>query len=118
MHQVSKDLILNVVAFAPTSELETSEVSMPRFGSRVVDETSIAAIALLGHTGPEASISCTDAGSHAPLWLMPSSEAPPFTAGAFSILGVALIVAGALAHPAVADLSFHRLGKTSRRQPR
>ncbi|WP_435743791.1 hypothetical protein [Nocardioides sp. SYSU DS0663] len=73
------------------------------FGSRVVGGVPIAAIVLYGHSGDGAVIRCSGADDHAPLWLMPSSDAPPFTATSIVILGVLLLVAAALVHPSTTD---------------
>lgn len=77
---------------------------MTEYGARVVDDTSIAAVALLGRSGEQARLVCEGAVRHAPLLLAPSSQAPPFAPSALAILGVALLVAAALAHPATDEL--------------
>lgn len=74
------------------------------YGSRVVGGTSIAAVALLSRSGEDAAVRCSSASSYAPLWLMPSSAAEPFTANAIAILGAMLAVAGLLLHPATVEI--------------
>lgn len=84
--------------------LPSQPQDMTAYGSRVVDDDSIFAIALLSRSGSESSIECSGARRHAPLWLMPSSEAPTLTPTAITILAFALLVAGALTHPATTEL--------------
>ncbi|NPC95281.1 hypothetical protein [Nocardioides sp. zg-DK7169] len=93
---------LDEVGCRPESglDLPAQPEDLTTFGSRVVDGVPVAAIALLGHSDDGAAIACTGASDHAPLWLMPSSDAPPFTATSIVILGVLLLVAGALVQPA------------------
>lgn len=86
---------------------------MTQFGSRVVASQSVSALVVLGRSGEDATIHCQGARAHAPLWLMPSSDAPPFTSTGIAILGFVLLVASALAHPATADLTFRRKGAQS-----
>ncbi|WP_284535843.1 hypothetical protein [Nocardioides sp. T2.26MG-1] len=90
------------------------------YGARVVDGVSIAAIALYGRSGDGASVRCTDASDYAPLWLIPSSDARPFTATGIAILGILLLVAAALVHPATSELSAQRwaAGRSRRRSRR
>lgn len=84
-------------------DLPTQPEDLTAFGSRVVDGVPVAAIALLGHSGDDAAVRCTGADDHAPLWLMPSSDAPPLTATSIAILGVLLLVVAALVHPSTID---------------
>lgn len=90
------------VGCLPESGLDLQEQpeDLTTFGSRVVDGVPIAAIALYGHSGGDAAIRCSGASDYEPLWLMPSSDAPPFTATSIVILGVLLLVAAALVQPA------------------
>ncbi|MQW76358.1 hypothetical protein GHK92_10760 [Nocardioides sp. dk4132] len=81
-------------------DLPEQPEDLTTFGSRVVDGVPIAAIALYGHSGGDAAIRCSGASDYEPLWLMPSSDAPPFTATSIVILGVLLLVAAALVQPA------------------
>lgn len=74
------------------------------YGSRVVDDQSIAAVAVLGRSGDEAAITCSGAGAYAPIWLRPASDAPPFTPIAIALLGVLVFIAGALVHPSIVEL--------------
>jgi hypothetical protein len=84
--------------------LPAQPADLTEYGSRVVDGESIAAVALLSRSGPDAAITCADAGSFGPLWLRPSSDAPPFTPIAIALLGVLVLVAGLLVHPTVAEI--------------
>jgi len=94
------------VGCTPEGDLELADQpgDMTVYGSRVVDGVSIAAVALLSHSGDHAAVTCSEAADHAPLWLMPSSVAEPFTATGIAILGALLLVAGALVHPATDEL--------------
>jgi len=105
------------VGCAPEGDLDLPDqpADMTVYGSRVVDGVSIAAIALFSHSGSHASVRCTGAAGHAPLWLMPSSVAEPFTATGIAILGALLLVAGALVHPATDEIP-ERLRSASRRR--
>jgi hypothetical protein len=80
-------------------DLPAQPEDLTTFGTRVVDEVPVAAIALYGHSGDDAAIRCTGAGDYEPLWLLPSSDAPPFTATSIVILGVLLLVGAALVQP-------------------
>ena len=84
--------------------LPAQPADLTKYGSRVVDDQSIAAVAVLGRSGADAAITCAGAESHAPLWLRPASDAPPFTPIAIVLLGVLALVAGVLVHPSVAEL--------------
>jgi hypothetical protein len=77
---------------------------MTQFGSRVIDGTSVAAIAVLGRSGPEAVVRCRSAAAYEPLWLLPASEAPAFTPTAIGIAGLLVLVAGLATHPAVVEI--------------
>lgn len=94
------------VGCTPEGDLHLPEQpgDMTQYGSRVVDGVSIAAIALLSRSGSHATVRCADAADYAPLWLMPSSVATPFTATGIAILGAVLLVIGALVHPATDEL--------------
>ncbi|WP_162598679.1 hypothetical protein [Nocardioides gilvus] len=88
------------------------------YGSRVVgDDEPIHALALLSRSGKDAAIECDGAQPHAPLWLMPASDAPTLTPTAITILAFALLIAGALAHPRTAELRFRRWSPTRPGQP-
>ncbi|UDY23758.1 hypothetical protein [Nocardioides sp. Kera G14] len=76
---------------------------MSVYGSRVVDGGPILPAVFLGRPS-RASLLCTDATTYGPLWAMPSTTVPPFTATAMIILGILFLVAAALLHPAVGDL--------------
>lgn len=84
----------------------TQPSDMTRYGSRVIDGTSIAAVQGLSRSGSNASIVCDGSEDYAPLWLAPSSAAPAFTPTAIGILGALFIVAAGLTHPAAVELSF------------
>lgn len=73
-------------------------------GSRVLDGVPVAALAELSRSGEDAAVRCAGAEAAAPLWLVPSSPAPPFAPSALGIAGVLLLVLGALVHPATPDL--------------
>jgi hypothetical protein len=90
----------------PAGDLDTRPQpdDMTTYGSRVIDETSVAAIAVLGHSGEDAAMVCDGSGPYEPLWLLPASEAPPFTPTAIGILGLLVLVGGLLVHPAVVEL--------------
>lgn len=77
---------------------------LTEYGSRVVGGESISAVAVFSRSGEDAAITCDGAGAHAPLWVRPSSDAPPFTPIAIALVGVLVIVAGLLVHPAVAEI--------------
>lgn len=77
---------------------------LTRYGSRVVDGESIAAVALVGRSGDDGRLVCSDAGRHAPLWLRPASDAPPFTPTAITLLGMLVLVGGLLVHPTLTEL--------------
>jgi hypothetical protein len=88
---------------------------MTAFGARVLDGVPVSAMVLVGRTGQGATITCTDATDHQPLWLASSSEAPAFTPTGFSVLGAAVLVLGVLVHPLTLELPA-RL--RARRRPR
>jgi hypothetical protein len=88
---------------------------MTRYGSRVIEGTSVAAIAVLGRSGPDAVMRCEDASAYEPLWLLPASEAPAFTPTAIGIGGLLVLVAGLLTHPVVVEIP-DRWRRRSRRQ--
>jgi hypothetical protein len=94
------------VGCAPGGELDLSvqPEDLTAFGSRVIDGTSVVAIAVLGRSGSDASMSCEDAETYEPLWLLPSSEAPAFTPTAIGIAGLLVLIAGLLTHPAVVEI--------------
>ena len=94
------------VGCAPVGELDLRPQpdDMTQYGTRVIDSTSVAAIAVLGRSGENAAMTCTGAAPHAPLFLMPASEAPPFTPTALGILGLLVLVAGLLVHPLVVEI--------------
>lgn len=88
--------------------LQDQPDDMTTFGSRVVDDEPIHALSLLSRSGEDAAIECTRAGSHAPLRLMPASEAPTLTPTAITILAFVLMVVGALVHPATIELRLRK----------
>ncbi|HYF74591.1 MAG TPA: hypothetical protein VD864_17305 [Nocardioides sp.] len=106
------------VGCVPEGDLDLPEQpdDLTVYGSRVVDGVPIAAIALVGRSGGDAAVRCTDAADYEPLWLIPSSDARPFTATGIAILGVLLLVAAALVHPATSELSPRRWAERSRRR--
>lgn len=99
---------LSQVGCQPVSGLTppVQPADMTAFGSRVVEGQSISALAVIGHADEGAVLRCAGAGAHEPLWLLPSSEAPPFTPTGIIILGVLLMVAGALVHPATVNIRW------------
>lgn len=84
-------------------ELPTQPDDPSSYGSRVVDDVPIDAVALLGRSGQDAALTCSAAGAYGPLWLMPASEARPFTATGIAIVGALLLVAAALTHPSTTE---------------
>jgi hypothetical protein len=111
----------------PTTEevgcVPASGLTLPRqpedpttLGSRVVEGVPISAIAVFGRSGSEASIRCTGAADYEPLWLMPSTEAPPLTSTSLIIAGVLLLVFAALTHPATIDRPTQWWAERSRRR--
>ncbi|HEY0949924.1 hypothetical protein [Nocardioides sp.] len=111
---------LTDVGCAPDGDLRLPEQpdDMTQYGSRVIDGVSIAALALLSRSGSQASVRCSDAADYAPLWLMPSSVAEPFTATGIAILGAVLLVVGALVHPATDELPARWRAARGRRDER
>lgn len=105
------------VGCAPVGELDVPPQpdDMTQFGSRVMDGTSVAAIAVLGRSGAEAGIRCADAEAYAPLWLLPASEAPAFTPTAIGIAGLLVLVAGLVTHPLVGEIPDRWRGRSRRR---
>lgn len=83
------------------------------YGSRVVDDVSIAPTTFLGRPHG-AVLVCDRATAYGPVLAMPVTAVPPFTPTALVILGIVLLVAAALVHPATADLQ-QRWGSRQRR---
>lgn len=106
------------VGCVPESGLRLPEqpADLTTYGSRVVEGVPIAAIALYGRSGDDASVRCTGASDYDPLWLIPSSDAQPFTATGIAILGVLLLVAAALTHPSTIDRPAQWWAERSRRR--
>lgn len=84
--------------------LPRQPADMTAFGSRVVDGVSVAAVLIIGHSGPDGRLRCVGAESSAPLWLMSASAAPPFTPTAITLLGVLLIGVAALVYPGATEI--------------
>lgn len=101
---------LSDVGCRPLGPLSTpvQPEDMTAYGSRVVDDAPIHALALFSRSGEGAAIACDGAQAYAPLWLMPVSEAPTLTPTAITIFAFVLLIGGALAHPATADLRLRR----------
>lgn len=95
-----RELGCSTTGFTP----EPQPRDMTRYGSRVVDDVSISAVLLLGPSGPDAVVDCRGASAAAPLVLAASSEAPAFTPTAIAIVGVLVVVLGALVHPVTVEL--------------
>lgn len=107
------------VGCGPVGDLEAARQpdDMTQYGSRVIDGTSVAAVAVFGHSGENAAMGCVDADPYGPLWLLPSSEAPPFTPTAIGIAGLLVLVAGLLVHPLVVEVPDRWRERRARRQP-
>jgi hypothetical protein len=99
-------------------ELPAQPADMTEYGARVVDDVPVAAIALYGRSGSDASVRCEAAADYEPLWLMPASDARPFTSTGIAILGLLLIVAAALTHPSTIDRPTQWWVERSRRRAR
>lgn len=110
---------LSEVGCRPLGPLSTpvQPKDLTQFGSRVVDDQPIHALAVLSRSGEGAALECDGAQAHAPLWLMPVSEAPTLTPTAITIFAFALLIAGGLTHPATADLRFRRRLGSGHRHP-
>lgn len=92
---------------------------LTRFGSRVIDDRPLSAVALLSRSGGSAALQCTGAQRFAPLWLAPASPAPPLTPTAIVVAGFLALVAGGLVHPSTANfhLGRRRGNRTSSGRP-
>jgi hypothetical protein len=110
----------SVIGCRPANGLSipAQPADLTRYGSRVVDGQPVSAMVLFSHSGGDAAIRCDGASVREPLWLMQSSPAPPFTPTAIVIVGILLLVVGALVHPSTANLQLRRKPREARRARR
>lgn len=88
---------------------------MTRYGSRVLDGTSLSASVLVGRSSGEATLTCRGRTAFSPLWLAPASSAPPFAPTAMVVVAFVLFVAAVLVNPG--GLPLPRSRRRERRAP-
>lgn len=101
---------------SPRTGLPRQPLDLTAYGSRVVEGQSLNAVAYLGRPRG-ATLDCSRAAEHQPLWVMPAQPGPQFAPTALVILGTSLLAAAALTHPGIGTTWLDRLGRRGGRRP-